>query len=216
MRCGAPPRPRSTFRSPDRDATSSCSSNRFSKLASKKVTSDLALIWEDDPSLPTGEELRRQATFLDVSPISTGWRFRRRPPTRSPRSSSSAGPAICSLSTCAARCHPRRSPSDPGPARSKRSARSTCTLTGTGCSAGRRRAGFERRAPRPGAGLPRQLASLTLSLVWPRGAMAETARYGETYSQARFAAEQSFLERIWPAFTGAPPPWNVPAPGPKR
>ena len=49
---------------------------------------------------------------------------------------------------------------------------------------------------------PRQLASLSLSLVWARGSETSppTVRYGDGYAQARFAAEQSFLERIAGAY----------------
>lgn len=185
-------------------------SNRFSKLASKEIAAEVHLTWEDDPSLPTGEELRRQVRFLDLVSAAE----RHVIPVNAADSASTvvlepgpAGPPAIGVHrrqgtdarvTTVGRCSLKVE--ELGVADVHGEGDRDVLIVGAGSdSAGTRRDLV--------LVCPRQLASLTLSLVWARGAESRrpTVRYGEGYAQARFAAEQSFLERIAGAYDRAAP-----------
>jgi hypothetical protein len=190
-------------------------SNRFSKLASKEIAAEVHLTWEDDPSLPTGEALRRHVHFLD--PPSAG--DRQVIPVNDADAVSTVilERSLAGLPAIAVR---RRQGTEP-------------RVTTVGRYSGRVdeigvvdvHGGGDRDVLIVGAGsdwtgtrrdlmlvCPRQLASLTLSLVWAHGSGASrpTVRYADGYAQARFAAEQSFLERIVAAYDSAVPDTSAP------
>jgi hypothetical protein len=184
-------------------------SNRFSKLASKQVSGEVLLTWEDDPSLPAGEALRAQVRFLDLPPAPgrlvvpvnaadslavviiepapagpTGLlalQVRRRA-TPQPEIVGHWSGQIEEVGTVDLHADGDRDVLVVGSASDSSGARRDLVLV-----------------------CPRQLASLTLSLVSSSASATSppVVRYGDTYAQARFAAEQSFLERLVGAYGGA-------------
>ena len=190
-------------------------SNRFSKLASKEIAAGVHLTWEADPSLPTGEALRRHVRFLDIP--SAGDRQVIRVNDADSVSTVILERSVAGLPAIAVR---RRQGTEP-------------RVTTVGRYAGRVDeigvvdvhgegdrdvlivgAGSDSTGTRRDLVLvcPRQLASLTLSLVWAHGSGSSrpTVRYGNDYAQARFATEQSFLERIVAAYDRAVPDTSAP------
>lgn len=180
-------------------------SNRFSKLTKKQVAGDVLLTWDEDPSLPSGEELRRQVRFLDL-PSTPGRQvvpvmdadsvkavvFERAAtglPSISVRRRQGGEPRVTEVSRYVGTVH------EIGLADVHGDGDRDLLIVGASTdSAGARRDLV--------LVCPRQLASLSLSLVWARGsgASAPAVRYGDDYAQARFAHEQSFLERITGAY----------------
>jgi hypothetical protein len=185
-------------------------SNRFSKLASKQIAGEVLLTWDEDPSLPTGEELLRNVRFLGLAPV--------------------AGPQVIPVNAAdsASTVILERSPAGLPAIAVRRRSGTEPHVTAVGAYAGRvEKTGVvdvhgegDRDVLIVGAGsdstetrrdlvlvCPRQLASLTLSLIWARGSESSrpAVRYGDGYAQARFAAEQSFLERILAAYDRAAP-----------
>lgn len=195
-------------------------SNRFSKLSSKEISGEAQLTWELDPSLPTGEELRRQVRFLDLSSVADRLMIPVNP-------ADSVSVVIIERNpTGAAIAVRRRQGTEPRVATvSRHSGRveeigvvdlhadgdlDVLVVGAESDSAGTRRDLV--------LVCPRQLASLTLSLVWANGSKSPrpTVRYVEGYAQARFATEQSFLERIAAAYDEAVPALTPPAAAPPR
>jgi hypothetical protein len=178
-------------------------SNRFSKLTKKQVAGDVLLTWDEDPSLPTGEDLRRQVRFLDL-PSTAGRQVVQVMDADSVKAVilERAATGLASISVR------RRQGAEP---RVTEVGRYLGTVHEIGLAdvhgdgdrdvlvvgAGTDSAGARRDLMLV---CPRQNASLSLSLVWPRGASAPAVRYGDDYAQARFAHEQSFLERIAGAY----------------
>ena len=174
-------------------------SNRFSKLTKKQVAGEVLLTWDDDPSLPTGDELRRQVRFLDL-PSAPGRqvvhvrdadtvqavlleRAATGLPSISVRRRQGNEARVTEVGRYAGTVH------EIGLADVHGDGDRDVLVVGAGTdSAGARRDLM--------LVCPRQHASLSLSLVWARGASTPTVRYGDDYAQARFAHEQSFLERI--------------------
>ena len=185
-------------------------SNRFSKLASKQVAGEARLTWEDDPALPTGEALRAHVRFLDP-PAGAG-------PQLIPVSASDSASAVIL----------ERSPAGLRGIEVRRRQGAEARVTKVGSYAGRVDeigvadvhgdgdhdllivgAGSDSTGKRRDLVLvcPRQQASLMLSLVWARGSESArpAVRYADGYAEARFSAEQSFLERITAAYDRAAP-----------
>ena len=180
-------------------------SNRFSKLTKKQVAGDVLLTWDEDPSLPTGDALRRQVRFLDL-PSTPGRQavhvkdadsvqavlLERGPtglPSISVRRRHGNEPRVTQVGRYVGSVH------EIGLADVHGDGDRDVLVVGAGTdSAGARRDLM--------LVCPRQNASLSLSLVWARGAEASppAVRYGDDYAQARFAHEQSFLERVVGAY----------------
>jgi hypothetical protein len=187
-------------------------SNRFSKLASKEIAADVHLTWEDDSSLPTDEALRRNVRFLDpfagdrqVIPVndadSVSTVILERSPAGLPaiavRRRQGAEPRVTTVGRYSGRVD------EIGVADVHGEGDRDVLIVGAGSdSSGTRRDLV--------LVCPRQLASLTLSLVWARGSSRPTVRYADGYAQARFSAEQSFLERIAAAYDKAVPDTSAP------
>jgi hypothetical protein len=179
-------------------------SNRFSKLTKKQLAGEVMLTWDDDPSLPSGDALRRQVRFLDL-PSTPGRQvvqvkdadsvqaviLERAPtglPSISVRRRQGNEPRVTQVGRYVGTVH------EIGLADVHGDGDRDLLIVGAGTdSAGARRDLM--------LVCPRQNASLSLSLVWARGAEnSPTVRYGDDYAQARFAHEQSFLERIVGAY----------------
>ena len=185
-------------------------SNRFSKLASKQVAGEAQLTWDDDPALPTGEALRGLVHFVEprsvpgpqVIPVNPG--------------DSTTAVILERGATGASEIMVRRRQgTEPrvatvGRYSGKVDEIGVADVHGEGdrdvliVGAGSDSTGTRRDLVLV---CPRQLASLTLSLVWARGSESArpTVRYGDGYAQARFSAEQSFLERIVTVYDRAAP-----------
>lgn len=180
-------------------------SNRFSKLAGKRVQGEVLLTWAEDPALPAGEALRAGVRFTDL-PAGAGERI---VPLRDD------DPAVRARLAHA-------SPDSPWTIAVARPAGDVATEIEIGTYPGAIEAVgaadvhgdgdrdlFLVGTSRDTAGAwrdlvlvcPRQRAMLGLSL----GRALEAGgpprlRFGPGYAQARFAAEQSFLERVRSAY----------------
>jgi hypothetical protein len=179
-------------------------SNRFSKLTKKQVAGEVQLTWDDDPSLPTGDELRKQVRFLDL-PSTPG---RQVVPVKDADSAQAvllerAATGIPSISVRRRQGNESRvtqvgrymgAVHEIGVADVHGDGDRDVLIVGAASdSAGARRDLV--------LVCPRQAASLLLSLIWAGGPeAAPTVRYGDDYAQARFSHEQSFLERIAGAY----------------
>jgi len=178
-------------------------SNRFSKLTTKHVAGDVVLTWDDDPSLPAGAALRATVRFA----------------------ADAAGPGATTLALSDADASARAHIAAPGadgarvveivrPA-ARGGASFTASYAGAFEAAGAADVHgdgdldlFLVGTSRDSAGAwrdllllcPRQRATVSLSLgAGPSGA-PPVVRFGAGYAAARFAAEQSFLERIRSAY----------------
>jgi hypothetical protein len=183
-------------------------SNRFSKVASKALDATALLTWKDDPSLPTGEALRHQVRFLE--PVPDAW-----PITVPVSDDDPALAVVLEREPTAARDSVTVRARRPGAAGSSLPVvggftgaiedlgtvdlhgdgdRDVFIVTSVPAAEGTRRDLI--------LVCPRQRAGLALSLRWPRDAAsgAPDVGYSVGYAQAGFSTEQSFLERVMPAY----------------
>lgn len=183
-------------------------SNRFSKVASKELAANALLTWKDDPSLPTGEALRRQVRFLE--PLPDGW------PITVPVSDRDPSLAVVlerepTAARDSATVRVRRPGAVGSPLPIAGGFTGTIEELGTVDlhGDGDRDVFIVTSVPAAEGArrdlivvCPRQRASLSLSLRWAKGAAPGTpdVRHSAGYAQPGFSSEQSFLERVMPAY----------------
>ena len=184
-------------------------SNRFSKVSSKKISGSLALVWDEDPSLPAGAALLSRVRFVDLA---------KRPGRLTLALSDADSQATVVLDPVGAEgveSYPVAVHRRDGEAIVSRTVgrytgaideAGTVDLHGQGV-----RDGFIVGTSSDGAGrwrnlvviCPHQLGLISLSLGLGPGAPGSKRRTSANYGDARFSAEQSFLERIQSAYGGA-------------
>lgn len=182
-------------------------SNRFSKITSKQVSGDVALVWEEASSLPAGEALRKSIVFLeppiprDRVEVAVGGDGDATRVTFERFSSDRGAPFAIAIQ--------RRAGDQMAVETIGRRAGDIEEIGTVDLHEGRPRDVFVVFAPLDDAVrrdlvlvCPSQGALVSLSLV--RGLGPDSSdikvRYGETFGEARLSTEQSFLERIKSAY----------------
>jgi hypothetical protein len=179
-------------------------SNRFSKLSGKDITGHIALIWDEDPSLPEGEGLKAQVHFLN-------------PPKNPDRFAVRVNPEDSTSLVVFQRVHEggrytisvRRREGEAMLERSVGEYGGTIEEIGTSdVHGGGDRAVFLVGASSDSAGprrdlvivCPRQYGMISLSLVPSKNGGPPEEIPSSEYARPRFSVEQSFLERIKSAY----------------